>query len=225
MQAADAIEKIAKLQTLIADVGIKGTDHVELIRELDEVKTFIKEFAQTVNEREAEISLFESKETQEISELMSFTPASGTLHLGALIIKPDGSVTVDETKATTISGDALDIIFAVAGLMKDTPIVYSNKIEYVEATSHPFFKPVGDNGQPIKPMTYATAKGTQEHLLHLFRFRHLNTPLGKVSEIFASLACWIVDTQPPSAERTLGLRALWDVKNLIVINRVPPGVG
>lgn len=106
---------------------------------------------------------------------------------------------------------------------------FTNGIQYREVplTGDQMFGVPIENGRPVPQharMSYFTDNGNEEPLLKLFRFKHLPGPLGDISEKFMLMACWIVDSQPRSAERTLALRALWDAKNLAVVARVPDGV-
>lgn len=50
----------------------------------------------------------------------------------------------------------------------------------------------------------------------LFRYTHLPEHLQAVSKPFHDMAHDIVSQAPPSAEQTLALRKLWEVKNLVV---------
>lgn len=54
----------------------------------------------------------------------------------------------------------------------------------------------------------------------LFRYEHLPPHLQEVSKPFYDLAVSLVDTLPPSSERTLALRSLWEAKNLAVFAKV-----
>jgi len=162
---------------------------------------------------------FETVNTSAPQSVFSFSNNPNNFHITI------GPVTIDRLGTISIDGEepadenAKKFLWALAHWIGTMPFVYDHTIKYVASDQH---RPLA--GAPHH-MTYETAKGTQENLLKLFRFRHLDSPLGKLSQIFASLACWIVDTQPASPERTLTLRALWDTKNLAVINIVPDGEG
>lgn len=50
----------------------------------------------------------------------------------------------------------------------------------------------------------------------LFRFEHLPDFLQSVSKPFHDLALDLINSLPPSPERTLAIRELWAAKNLAV---------
>lgn len=63
---------------------------------------------------------------------------------------------------------------------------------------------------------------TMDEVRELFAFQHLpdGTPVKATSETFHNFAVVMVGTLPPSAERTLMLRKLWEAKNLAVYAKV-----
>ena len=56
----------------------------------------------------------------------------------------------------------------------------------------------------------------QNKIEELFRYNHLPEHLQAKSKPFHDMATTIVAESPPSAEQTLAIRKLWEVKNLVV---------
>jgi len=56
----------------------------------------------------------------------------------------------------------------------------------------------------------------REQTSKLFRYEHLPDFLQVASKPFHELAVNIIDSLPPSEERTLAIRSLWEAKNLTV---------
>jgi hypothetical protein len=63
----------------------------------------------------------------------------------------------------------------------------------------------------------------QAKIESLFRYAHLPEHLQKVSKPFHDMALEIFDPMNPSAEQTLAIRKLWEVKNLVVFAAVEKG--
>lgn len=59
-----------------------------------------------------------------------------------------------------------------------------------------------------------------DHALKLFGCSHLPPHLAQISAHFRDLALVLLRDLPPSAERTLALRALWEAKNNGVMAKV-----
>ena len=222
MKASEALEKIIDIENRLVRLNLNDTDYAMLVASLNDVKAFVREHREETPvqgdtaeapKAEANMRFYDAVEVNQRAILsLNHDPQNFSLTVGP--------VTIDRLGTITVNGDApqdqnaQEFLFSLAHAVGTFPFMYDNKVRYVQRTdlSGPRWR-------------YETGKGNEEPLLKLFRFRHLDSPLGKLSQIFASLACWIVDTQPRSAERTLTLRALWDVKNLSVVNIVPDGEG
>jgi len=57
---------------------------------------------------------------------------------------------------------------------------------------------------------------TLEDLEELFAVSHLRPDMAQVSAHWRDLALYIFAELPPSAERTLAVRALWESKNMAI---------
>ena len=57
---------------------------------------------------------------------------------------------------------------------------------------------------------------SRKEIEEFFQYAHLPPKLQTVSQNFHSLAMHLEQSLPPSAERTLALRALWESKNYAV---------
>lgn len=73
--------------------------------------------------------------------------------------------------------------------------------------------------RPIRPREVPDPTDGEPMMRH-FSYKHLPSHLRDVSIRFYSLAAWVVDTQPRTAERTVALRKLLEAKDCAVRNVV-----
>lgn len=99
-----------------------------------------------------------------------------------------------------------------ANLFQGAPAAYDPTIKCVNAPN------TTDGAAPI----YVTALGKQERLLKALRGNPKLPQAAKdLLRPFQSLACFIVDTQPPSAERSAALRFIRQAKDCVVGESIP----